>query len=55
MRNSSTVSSWTRQAFHQRLIGILEAPDDLYPQLALINGISKYKAALLLESEADWF
>lgn len=42
-------------AFHQRLVGILEAPDDLYPQMALINGISKYKAALLLESEADWF
>jgi hypothetical protein len=42
-------------AFHQRLVGILEAPDDLYPQMALINGISKYKAALLLENEADWF
>jgi hypothetical protein len=44
-----------QQAFHQRLVGILEAPDDLYPQMALINGISKYKAALLLESEEDWF
>lgn len=42
-------------AFHQRLVGILEAPDDLYPQMALINGISQYKAALLLENEADWF
>ena len=42
-------------AFHQRLLGIIEAPDDLYPQMALINAISKYKAALLLENEDDWF
>ncbi|MEN8206529.1 MAG: TRAP transporter TatT component family protein [Pseudomonadota bacterium] len=42
-------------AFHQRLVGILEAPDDLYPQMALINAISKHKAALLLEHEGDWF
>ena len=27
----------------------------LYPLVWLINAISKYKAALLLESEADWF
>ena len=41
--------------FHQRLTGILAAPDDLYPQMALVNAISKYKAALLLEYEGDWF
>ena len=41
--------------FHQRLTGILEAPDDLYPQMALVNAISKQKAALLLEREGDWF
>jgi len=44
-----------QQAFQQRLLGILEAPDDLYPQMALINAISKDKAALLLEYEDDWF
>jgi hypothetical protein len=44
-----------QRAFHQRLTGILEAPDDLYPQMALINAISKHKAALLLEYEGDWF
>ena len=44
-----------QEAFHQRLLGILEAPDDLYPQMALINAISKDKAALLLEYESDWF
>jgi len=41
--------------FHQRLVGILEAPDDLYPSMALINAISKQKAALLLEHEGEWF
>ena len=41
--------------FHQRLTGILAAPDDLYPQMALVNAISKHKAALLLEREGDWF
>ncbi|MGB5177191.1 MAG: TRAP transporter TatT component family protein [Gammaproteobacteria bacterium] len=44
-----------QQAFQQRLRGILEAPDNLYPQMALINAISKHKAALLLEYEDDWF
>jgi hypothetical protein len=42
-------------AFNQRLNGILDAPDDLYPQMALINNISKYKAARLLEHEDEWF
>jgi hypothetical protein len=41
--------------FHQRLTGILAAPDGLYPQMALVNAISKHKAALLLEHEDDWF
>ena len=41
--------------FHQRLVGILEAPEDLYPQMALVNAISKHKAALLLEQEGEWF
>ncbi len=44
-----------RDGFHQRLVGILEAPDDLYPEMALVNNISKEKAALLLEQEDDWF
>ena len=44
-----------QDGFHQRLTGILEAPDDLYPQMALVNAISKHKAALLLEHEDDWF
>ena len=41
--------------FHQRLTGILDAPEGLYPQMALVNAMSKHKAALLLEQEEDWF
>lgn len=44
-----------RDGFHRRLTGILEAPDDLYPEMALVNTISKQRAAQLLELEDDWF
>lgn len=44
-----------QEAFNRRLTAILEAADDLYPEMALINAISKYKAALLLEYEDTWF
>ena len=42
-------------AFHQRLTAIIDAPDDLYPEMALANGIAKQRAAILLELEGDWF
>ena len=44
-----------RKDFHQRLTAILEAPDDLMPELGLQNQIAKRKAALLLEKEDEWF
>jgi hypothetical protein len=44
-----------QQAFHQRLTAIIDAPDDLYPEMALANGIAKQRAAILLELEGDWF
>jgi len=44
-----------QQAFHARLDKVINAPDDLYPDMALINGISKQKAKRLLEHEKDWF
>jgi tetratricopeptide (TPR) repeat protein len=44
-----------QQAFHQRLTAILAAPDDLYPEMALVNGIAKQRAAILLDYEGDWF
>ena len=44
-----------QQAFHTRLENTLNAPDDLYPEMALVNGISKQRARRLLDLEKDWF
>lgn len=44
-----------QQAFHNRLMAILAAPDDLYPEMALVNGIAKQQAAILLGYEGEWF
>ena len=41
--------------FHQRLTKIVDAPEDLYPELTLLNQISKRKAKLLLNKEEQWF
>ena len=41
--------------FNKRLTGIVNAPDDLYPEMALVNAISKKRAAHLLTLENDWF
>jgi hypothetical protein len=41
--------------FHNRLTKIIEAPDDLYPELALFNKIAKRKAKILLGLENKWF
>ncbi len=44
-----------QQDFHHRLTKIVEAPEDLYPELTLLNQIAKRKARLLLDREAQWF
>jgi len=44
-----------QQDFHTRLTAVLDAPDDLMPELALQNQIAKRKAALLLKKESEWF
>jgi len=44
-----------RQDFHQRLTKIIDAPEDLYPELTLLNQIAKRKARLLLSREEQWF
>ncbi len=44
-----------RDDFHQRLNRIIEAPEDLYPELTLLNQISKRKAKFLLSKEEQWF
>jgi hypothetical protein len=41
--------------FNKRLTGIVDAPDNLYPEMALINGIAKQRARYLLTLEDDWF
>jgi hypothetical protein len=42
-------------AFHTHLTRVIEAPDNLAPDMALMNAIAKQQAAQLLESEDDWF
>jgi len=42
-------------AFHDTLLYILEAPQGLYPEMALVNAISKQRAEYLLELEDEWF
>ncbi|MGB5718239.1 MAG: TRAP transporter TatT component family protein, partial [Gammaproteobacteria bacterium] len=44
-----------RTAFHDTLVNIQSAADDLYPEMALVNTIAKQKAAALLTHEDDWF
>lgn len=44
-----------RDAFHTRLTRVIEAPDNLAPDMALMNAVAKQQAAQLLESEDDWF
>ena len=44
-----------REDFHNRLTKIIEAPEDLNPNLALLNQIAKRKAKMLLKEEDKWF
>jgi len=41
--------------FHDRLTKIINSPDDLLPELALLNAIAKRKAHILLSKEEEWF
>ena len=44
-----------REGFHNRLTRVIEAPDDLYPEMALANILDKQRAEYLLSMEDDWF
>lgn len=44
-----------QEQFHKLLTGIINAPDDLMPELGLQNQIAKRKATALLKKEAEWF
>lgn len=41
--------------FRTRLTKIIEAPDDLYPELGLLNQVAKRKARAMLSKEKQWF
>lgn len=41
--------------FHQRLTNIINAPEDLNPELTLLNNITKRKAKILLDKASKWF
>jgi hypothetical protein len=44
-----------RDAFHRHLTHVIEAPDNLSPDMALMNAVAKQQAAELLKMEDDWF
>jgi TRAP transporter T-component len=44
-----------RDAFHRHLTRVIEAPDNLSPDMALMNAVAKQQAAQLIKSEDDWF
>jgi hypothetical protein len=44
-----------RDAFHRHLTSVIEAPDDLSADMALMNAVAKQQAAELLNAEDDWF
>ena len=49
------VQRFDQTAFRNKLNTILQAPDNIYPEQALINNIAKYKASLYLDKEQRWF
>lgn len=42
-------------AFHKYLKYIIDAPDDIHPDIALFNAVAKHKAKRLLKMEDQWF
>jgi hypothetical protein len=41
--------------FHDKLSAVIDAPPDLYPEMALANRIAQQKAKRLLDKEKEWF
>jgi hypothetical protein len=44
-----------RTAFHDTLQHVVDAPEGLYPEMALVNAITRQRAGYLLELEDEWF
>lgn len=49
------VQTQDRELFQRRLQGVLEAPDTLFPEQALLNAVAKHRAALLLQRLQELF
>lgn len=44
-----------RAAFHDRLTAVMNAPDDLFPEMAFANRVARQRAQYLLSKETEWF
>jgi hypothetical protein len=44
-----------RRQFRERLTAVINAPSDVFPEMALVNAIAKQKAGQMLAREAEWF
>ncbi len=44
-----------RESFHTRLTRVIEAPADLFPDMALANAVAQDRARHLLRMESEWF
>jgi hypothetical protein len=44
-----------RDAFRRHLQRVIDAPDNLSPDLALMNAVAKRQAAELIKAEGEWF
>jgi tetratricopeptide (TPR) repeat protein len=44
-----------RTAFNQRLTHVIDAPENLFPEMAFVNTLSRQRAQELLDHEAEWF
>lgn len=44
-----------REAFHQHLTHVIEAPENLAPDMALMNAVAKQQATQLIKEEDSWF
>ena len=44
-----------RRQFHERLTAVVNAPPDIFPEMALANAIARQKAGQMLKQEEEWF
>lgn len=49
------VQQGNRDIFHDKLRAVINAPKDLYPEMALVNAIAQQKAQTLLNKEEELF